>query len=100
MDGNHLKLSVLEMKCMPDCTTPPHHHSGPVFVYVLEGAITSQVQGQDQPEKYAQGQWLYEPPEQPHLVSKNASLTEPARALVFFLTEAGKPLTTMLKPDR
>jgi hypothetical protein len=36
------------------------------------------------------------PPHEHHVVSKNASTTEPARLLVFMITPHGVPLTTML----
>ena len=95
MDGSKLKLSVLELEYPPGGKTDPHFHSGPVFVYVLEGAIASEIPGK--PEAvYTRGQSFYEAPKGVHSVSKNASETEPAKALVVFLNEAATPLTVPL----
>lgn len=96
MDGNQLKLAVLELEYKPGGKTETHYHNGPVFVYVLEGAIVSQVEGQ--PEAvYRSGQSFYEAPKGVHAVSKNASGTERARALVIFLNDNDAPLTVPLQ---
>ena len=96
MDGSKLKLSVLELEYPPGGSTDKHFHNGPVFVYVLEGAIVSEIVGK--PEAvYSTGQSFYEAPKGVHSISKNASQTEKARALVVFLNEGSAPLTVPLK---
>ena len=96
MDGSQLKLSVLELEYPPAGSTDKHFHNGPVFVYVLEGAIVSEIVGK--PEAvYSTGQSFYEAPKGVHSISKNASQTDKARALVVFLNEGSAPLTVPLK---
>jgi len=46
---------------------------------------------------YTPGQSFYEAPKGVHAVSKNASQTERARALVIFLNDGDAPLTVPLK---
>ncbi len=68
----------------------PHRHDAQVFVYVLEGEVTMQVQGQA-PVTLRVGQTFYEGPDDIHLVSANASRTEPAKILVFMVKDKAKP---------
>lgn len=68
-----------------------HEHPGSVFAYVLEGAVTSQMEG-SAPVTYRAGQSWYEAPHAGHLVSKNASATKPATLLVFLLTGQGEDI--------
>jgi quercetin dioxygenase-like cupin family protein len=54
-------------------------------VYVLDGELESQVEGQ--PLKvYKKGDTFYEPARGVHAVSRNPSKTEPVRFLAVFLT--------------
>jgi quercetin dioxygenase-like cupin family protein len=46
---------------------------------------------------YRSGQSWYEPPRAPHLVSKNASATAPARLLVWLLVDEGAALKQPLR---
>jgi quercetin dioxygenase-like cupin family protein len=72
---------------------------GSVFAYVLEGTVVSQLKG-DEPTTYTKGQSWYESPKKPHVVSKNASKTEPAKLLVFLLSQEGESLVVPMKsPD-
>ena len=70
----------------PGQASSPHRHAGSVFAYVLEGEVTSQLEGQP-PTTYKAGQSWYEPPRVPHLVSKNASTTKPAKLLAWLLMD-------------
>jgi quercetin dioxygenase-like cupin family protein len=72
----------------PGQASTPHRHAGSVFAYVLEGAVTSQLEG-GPAVTYATGQSWYEPPRTPHLVSRNASATRPAKLLAFLLLDDG-----------
>lgn len=92
IDGAGLKVTVVELQYEAGGTSQSHRHPGPTFVYVLEGALFSQVEG-GAVKTYTAGQMFYEPPGGVHMVSKNASDTKPARFLAFFLSEKGKPLT-------
>ncbi|MNO09529.1 Cupin domain protein [compost metagenome] len=54
------------------------------MAYVLSGEIVSQVKGE--PAKtFKAGEFWYEPAGSEHLVSKNASATQPAKLLVFMV---------------
>lgn len=83
----------------PGVSNPPHHHAKSAFVtaYVLQGAVRSQVD--DGPLKvYHVGEYFTEKPGAHHMVSENASKTEPARMLAIFVLDTGdKPLST---PDK
>lgn len=68
----------------PGAATPPHEHPAFTYAYVLEGAVVSQLDDQ-KPRTYTKGQVWSEVPNQHHMVSRNASATEPAKLLVFFI---------------
>ncbi len=93
MPGN--EVIVVTVDYAPGESTPPHEHPGATFAYVLKGAVVSQL-GDEQPHTYTEGQMWSETPHQHHTVSKNASATEPAKLLVFFIAPKGEQLTTML----
>jgi quercetin dioxygenase-like cupin family protein len=73
-----------------------HRHNAHVFVYVLEGRVVMQVQGGEQ-LTLGPGQTFYEGPDDVHLVSRNASSTEPAKFLVFFVKDKGAPILIPVK---
>jgi quercetin dioxygenase-like cupin family protein len=83
--------TVLTVEYAPSAASDPHVHPGSVFAYVLEGAVVSQLEG-EKPVTYTKGQSWYESPKKPHVVSKNASKTEPAKLLVFQLSQQGESL--------
>jgi quercetin dioxygenase-like cupin family protein len=89
--GNSLTAVLVEYA--PGGKTPTHHHAGSVFAYVLSGAIRSQVSGDDAPKVYKAGESFFEPPGSSHLVSENASATEPASLLAVFVAEDDATLT-------
>ena len=96
MDGANLMVTVQELEYAPGGTSEAHRHNGCTFVYVLAGAIVTQID--DGPVKtYKPGEMFYEPPLHLHAVSKNASQSEPARFLVFRVIERGKPATVPAK---
>jgi quercetin dioxygenase-like cupin family protein len=72
----------------PGQASTPHFHAGSVFAYVVEGEVTSQLEGQP-PITYSVGQSWYEAPRVPHLVSKNASTTKPAKLIAWLLVDEG-----------
>ena len=76
----------------PGEDVPPHRHDADVFAYVLEGTIITQVQG-DKPQTVHTGEAFYESPTDVHLGSRNASATQPATLLVFFVKRTGAPPT-------
>jgi quercetin dioxygenase-like cupin family protein len=76
------EISMLTVEYPPGESSPKHRHYGQVMVYVLEGTVRMQIEGQ-QLVTLTRGQTFYEGPEDVHLVSANASRTEPARFVVF-----------------
>lgn len=94
------EATVITVDYAPGAASDPHVHPGSVFAYVLEGAVVSQLEG-EKPVTYRKGQSWYESPKKPHVVSKNASKTEPAKLLVFLLSQEGESLKVPMKsPDR
>jgi len=88
--------TVITVDYAPGAASNPHFHPGSVFAYVLEGAVVSQL-GDGNPITYTKGQSWYEPPKRPHVISKNASKTEPAKLLVFLLSQESEPLVVPMK---
>jgi len=82
----------------PGETSQPHRHNADVFVYVLEGSIITQVKGSS-PLTVRAGDVFYESPTDIHTVSRNASETQPAKLLVFYVKAKGAPQTVILKQE-
>jgi quercetin dioxygenase-like cupin family protein len=61
---------------------------------VLSGAIRSQTSTGGPVKVYQAGDSFFEPPGSIHLVSANASTTEPASLLAVFVADNGAVLTT------
>src|SRR4051812_6785963 len=78
------KAMMLTVDYAPGQSSIAHKHEGTAMAYVLEGAITSQVKGEPA-VTYKAGQYWYEAAGSEHLVSKNASATQPAKLLVFMV---------------
>ena len=98
LDGDHLQATLVVVNYGPGEASSPHSHACPVIGYVAEGAIRSQVQGQ--PERtYKTGESFYEAPHGVHLVSANASLTEPAKLLAYFICDHDAPLSSDAPKD-
>ena len=89
---------MLTVEYGPGESSRPHRHDANVFVYVLEGAITMQVQGSPAVTLHA-GQTFYESPSDIHAVSQNASKTAPAKFLVFMVRDKGTPVTRPVAAD-
>ena len=75
----------------PGGSTPIHRHNADVFVYVLEGSVVMQLRGGEE-TTLTPGQTFYEGPNDVHVVSRNASATEPAKFVVFFVKDIGAPV--------
>ncbi len=75
---------VLEVVYPPGVASSSHRHNAYTFVYVLEGTVEMQVAG-GALQRLVAGQTFYESPSDIHSVSRNASDTEPAKILVFFI---------------
>jgi quercetin dioxygenase-like cupin family protein len=88
-------LTAVIVDYPPGGSSPPHHHaaSGFIFAYVLSGTVRSQLEG-GPVEVYRTGESWWEPPAAHHIVSANASPTEPARLLAVIIADTGAELTT------
>jgi quercetin dioxygenase-like cupin family protein len=92
-------LIALEVTYPPGGKSPSHHHPKSAFIYahILSGAIRSQVD--NQPAKvYRVGEGFYEVPGSHHIVSENASQTEPASLLAVFVVDSQD--TPLVIPDQ
>ena len=76
----------------PGEIVPPHRHNAHVFAYVLEGSVITQLMG-GKPRTVHAGEVFYESPSDVHVESRNASTTQPATLLVFFVKKTGAPPT-------
>ena len=74
-----------------------HHHAGSVLAYVLTGEIRSENSATGPAKVYKAGESFFEPPGSEHLVSENASATEPASLIAIFIADDGAELTTFDK---
>ena len=81
---------ILTVEYSPGESSSAHRHNANTFVYVLEGSISMQVKGGEM-VTLQEGETFYENPDDIHTVSKNASQTESAKILVFFVKDSGKP---------
>jgi quercetin dioxygenase-like cupin family protein len=82
----------------PGEVSQPHRHNADLFVYVLEGSVVTQVKGQAAQTVNAGGSF-YESPTDLHIVSRNASATQPAKLLVFYVKDKGAPPTVLLQHE-
>jgi quercetin dioxygenase-like cupin family protein len=82
----------------PGEVSEPHRHNADLFVYVLQGTVVTQVEGQA-PETLNAGEVFYESPTDIHMVSRNASTTEEAKLLVFYVKNKGAPPTMLVPHD-
>ncbi|POF43987.1 cupin [Pseudomonas laurylsulfativorans] len=78
------KALMIEVDYQPGQSSIAHKHDGTAMAYVLSGAIVSQVKG-GPAKTYKAGEFWYEPAGSEHMVSKNASATQPAKLLVFMV---------------
>jgi quercetin dioxygenase-like cupin family protein len=90
------RVTIVRVFYGPGGFTPPHTHAGSVTAYITKGEIRSQLGG-GPVETFKVGQSFFEPPGTTHLVSANASMTEPAELIAVFVADEGAQLTTMVK---
>lgn len=90
------EVTMLTVEYAPGASSPPHRHDASTFVYVLEGSVVMQVAGGKE-VILKPGDTFYESPNDIHSVSRNASTTERAKFLVFFVKNAGAPASTPIE---
>jgi len=82
---------MITVEYPPGSTDPIHRHNAHAFVYVLEGSIVMQVRGGEE-VTLTPGQTFYEGPNDVHVVGRNASQTNPAKFVAFFVKDKGAPI--------
>jgi quercetin dioxygenase-like cupin family protein len=87
------KLTAVMVNYAPGGKSPAHQHAGSVFAYVVSGQIRSQNSATGPAKVYKAGEGFFEPQGSTHLVSENASATEPASLLAVFVAPDGATLT-------
>ena len=87
-------ISAVMVTYAPGGKSGKHHHAGSVLAYVLSGEIRSENSATGPAKVYKSGESFFEPPGSEHLVSENASATEPASLLAIFIADDGVHLTT------
>jgi len=87
---------MITVEYAPGGSDPVHRHDAHAFVYVLEGSIVMQVKGGEE-VTLTPGQTFYEGPNDVHVVGRNASSTQPAKFLVFFVKDKGAPVLVPVK---
>ena len=90
------RVTIVRVFYGPGGFTRAHRHAGSVTAYVTKGEIRSQLAG-GVVETFKVGQSFFEPPGAVHLVSANASMTEPAELIAVFVADEGAQLTTFVE---
>lgn len=93
-------LIAVEVTLAPGEVGKPHHHARSAFIYVymLSGAVRSQVEGEP-PHDYHAGDTWYELPGAHHIVSRNLSASQPAKFLAVFVLDSDDKTLTTLDPE-
>ena len=90
------RVTIVRVFYGPGGFTRAHQHAGSVTAYITKGEISSQLAG-GPVETFKVGQSFFEPPGATHLVSANASNTEPAELIAVFVADEGAQLTTFIE---
>ena len=94
LDGKAASATVVEVTFEPGQKDAPHHHTGPVFGYVLEGEYEHALD--DEPVKtYKAGDTFYEPSGAVHRVARNPSGKTRTRLLAVILHSRDTKETTV-----
>ena len=84
LNGKPARATTLEVTFEPLAASAPHRHPGPVFGYVLEGALEFQA-GDAPARRLKAGDPFYEPARVLHAVSRNPSAKARTRVLAVML---------------
>lgn len=90
------RVTIVRVFYDPGGFTRAHRHAGSVTAYITKGEIRSQLAG-GPVETFKVGQSFFEPPGAAHLVSANASNSEPAELIAVFVADEGAQLTTFVE---
>ena len=86
------EVIMYRAEVVPGGAAGRHFHPGPELVYVLDGTLMLEPDGQP-PMTLKAGESAYMPATHIHN-AKNASATGPTKVLVFLVGEKGQPLAT------
>ena len=92
LDGK--EMTVVHIAVPPGFVGKKHMHPGPVFVYMLEGEIT--VELEDGTKTFKAGE-LYPEDMNAAMVGRNISTTDDAEFLVFQVGDIGKPMMILVE---
>ena len=87
MEGK--EVIIKHFSIPPEYIGGRHSHPGPVFVYVLEGVLTVELEGET--KTFSAGE-LYTEDINEAMVGKNLSASDDLEILVFHVGDAGKPM--------
>ncbi len=90
------EATMLTVEYPPGASDPPHRHNANAFVYVLEGSVVMQLEGQKE-VRLTPGQTFYEGPDDIHVVDRNASTTKSAKMLVVIVKDKGAAILVPVK---
>ena len=86
-------ITAIVVSYAPGAKSVKHHHAGSVLAHVLSGEVRSENSATGPAKVYRAGETFFEPPGSTHLISENASTTEPASLLAIFVADDGTRLT-------
>jgi quercetin dioxygenase-like cupin family protein len=87
--GDRQEVRMFTASLQPGDKTPFHTHRSPVTLYMLEGEFTLEMEGRA-PVTVKAGQAMVEPP-QVKMTGYNRSATQPARVVIFYVSDPGTP---------
>ncbi|QMW00738.1 cupin domain-containing protein [Spirosoma foliorum] len=93
IDNREVQMLIVDYP--PNSSSPAHRHPCPTFGYLLEGELESTFEGKTR--VYKKGDTFYEFSNGLHSSARNTSSTVPAKLLVFFVAEPGKPTSVLEK---
>ena len=88
------ELSLLRLTLSAGASSDAHQHSGPAVVYVLEGKIETSS------TTYSAGNLFLEPAYRAGITYRNTSSSEPAKLLLYQVSEKGGPSPVSTKDAR
>lgn len=93
--GKNQEIRVLTADVGPGKETVHHTHRFPVTTYVLQGAMTFELEGQ-KPFTVKAGDAFLEPPNTP-VSGANTSPTDKARVVIFYVSDPSTPFLELIK---
>lgn len=84
------KVIIMEATFPPGWVGGRHYHSGPVYVYILRGALTVDEAGKSR-QTFEPGE-IYEEPIGTTMQARNVSASEPTQVLLIQVSSPGEPL--------